>query len=39
MNFDRLTAFLDRLVEWRIPGVDLMVDKNGETVYRHQAGY
>ncbi|MBR6766815.1 MAG: beta-lactamase family protein [Clostridia bacterium] len=39
MNFDRLTDFLEWLVEWRIPGVDIMVDKDGETVYRHQAGY
>jgi len=39
MNFDRLTNFLNWLVEWRIPGLDIMVDKDGETVYRYQAGY
>lgn len=39
MNFDRLTRFLNGLPEWRIPGVDMMVAVNGETVYRHQAGW
>ena len=39
MNFDRLTDFLDWLVQWRIPGLDIMVDRHGETVYRYQAGY
>ena len=39
MNFERLTNFLNWLVEWRIPGVDIMVAKDGETVYRYQAGY
>ena len=39
MNFDRLTDFLDYLPQWRIPGVDMMVAVDGETVYRHQAGW
>lgn len=39
MNFDRLTNFLNWLVDWRIPGLDIMVAKDGETVYRYQAGY
>lgn len=39
MNFDRLTNFLDSLPQWRIPGVDMMVAVDGETVYRHQAGW
>ena len=33
MNFDRLTKFLNWLVDWRIPGLDIMVAKDGETVY------
>ena len=39
MNFSRLTDYLEYLVNWRIPGLDIMVAKDGETVYRHQAGY
>lgn len=39
MDFRRLTAFLDSLPEWRIPGVDMMVAVDGETVFRHQAGW
>lgn len=39
MNFGRLTEFLNGLPEWRIPGVDMMIAVNGETVYRHQAGW
>ena len=39
MNFRKLTEFLDFLPEWRIPGVDMMVAVDGETVYRHQAGW
>ena len=39
MNFQRLTDFLDWLPTWRIPGVDMMVAVDGETVYRHQAGW
>lgn len=39
MNFDRLTDFLNGLPQWRIPGVDMMVAVDGETVYRHQAGW
>jgi len=39
MDFRRLTEFLDELPGWRIPGVDMMVAVDGETVYRHQAGW
>ncbi len=39
MNFDKLRAFQDRLTEWRIPGNDCAVYKDGETVYRHMSGY
>ncbi len=39
MNFQRLTDFLDWLPSWRIPGVDMMIAVDGETVYRHQAGW
>ncbi len=39
MDFRRLTAFLDGLIDWRIPGVDMMIDVDGKNVYRHQAGW
>lgn len=39
MDFSRLTEFLNGLPEWRIPGVDMMIAVDGETVYRHQAGW
>ncbi len=39
MDFSNLKAFLDYLVTWRIPGVDCIVIKDGETVFRHSAGF
>lgn len=39
MNFDRLTSYLDSLDRQGIPGVDLMICKNGDTLYRHYAGF
>ena len=38
MDFDRLTHFLDSLVQQGIPAVDLMISKDGYPVYRHFAG-
>ena len=38
MNFDRLPRFLDSLVQCGIPAVDLMICKDGESVYRRFAG-
>lgn len=39
MNFSALTAFLDQLVDWRIPGLDCAVFVKGKPVCRYQAGY
>ncbi len=39
MNFNRLREFQDMLVSWRIPGNDCAVYKDGDTVYRHMAGF
>ncbi|MEE0945522.1 MAG: serine hydrolase domain-containing protein [Acutalibacteraceae bacterium] len=40
MNFTKLTEFLDDLPSrYSIPGGDLIVNKDGKTVYRHCFGY
>ncbi len=39
MDFSRLDAFLDRLTEWRIPGNDCVIMKDGQVIYRHLSGY
>ena len=39
MNFDRMKDFQEYLVRWRVPGNDCLVTKDGETVYRYQAGW
>lgn len=40
MNFSKLTKFLDTLTErFGIRGGDLIVNKDGKTVYRHQFGF
>lgn len=40
MNFEKLTAFLDGLYDrFGIPGGDLIVNKDGKTVYRYCFGY
>ncbi len=39
MDFTKLENFLDWLTEWRIPGVDCVVYKDGKKVFRHMAGY
>ncbi len=40
MNFTKLTEFLDNLDDrFGIPGGDLIVNKDGKTVYRHFFGY
>lgn len=39
MNFERLTAYLNGLKEsYGVPGVDVKVMRNHETVYRHMCG-
>ncbi|MBQ9996530.1 MAG: serine hydrolase, partial [Clostridia bacterium] len=39
MNFDKLRAYQDYLVNWRIPGNDCSVFKDHKEIYRYQAGY
>lgn len=39
MNFDRMKAFQERLINWRIPGNDCMIVKDGEEIYRYMTGY
>lgn len=39
MNFEKLTAYLDQLHTRSIPGCDLIVYKDHEVIYRHQAGH
>ncbi|MBQ8513610.1 MAG: serine hydrolase, partial [Clostridia bacterium] len=39
MNFDRMKAFQERLVNWRIPGNDCMIVKDGEEIYRYMTGW
>ena len=39
MDASRLDALLDRLTEWRIPGNDCIIIKDGKTVYRHISGF
>jgi len=39
VDFSRLTDFLDSLPQKGIPGVDLILQKDYETLYRHQSGY
>ncbi len=39
MDFSRMRAFQDYLVNWRIPGCDCMVTKDHETVYRYHTGW
>lgn len=39
MDFSRLTAYLDRLGEqYGVPGYDLIITRDHETVYRHMGG-
>ncbi len=39
MEFPRLTAYLDKMVnEWNTPGVDCIVYRNHEMIYRHIVG-
>ncbi len=38
--FEPLTAFLDsEAANFRIPGCDLLIHKDGKEIYRHQAGF
>ena len=40
MNFEKLTAYLDSLSEqYGVPGLDIKVVKDHETIYRHMAGH
>ena len=39
MEFQRLTAFLDAIPGYGAPGIDCIVQKNHETIYRHFAGF
>jgi len=39
MNFDRLRAYQDYLVSWRIPGCDCSVFKDHKEVYRYRTGW
>ncbi|MBQ8511602.1 MAG: beta-lactamase family protein [Clostridia bacterium] len=39
MNFDRMKAFQERLVNWRIPGSDCMIVKDGKEIYRYMTGW
>ena len=40
MNFHLLTSYLDQLEEeYGIKGLDVIVTKDHETVYRHMVGY
>ena len=39
MNFSRLTAFLDKMQEERIPGIHMRIDQNGKTIYEHMTGW
>ena len=38
MNFDNLRRLQDHLVEWRVPGNDCMICKDGEEIYRYASG-
>lgn len=39
MKFDNLKGVMDEIVDWRIPGCDIMVEKDGNAVFRYQAGF
>lgn len=39
MNFEPLTQFLDSLIPYGIPGVDMLVMQNHRPLYRHHAGW
>ena len=40
MSFSGLTAYLDSLAEkYGVPGFDILITKDHETVYRHMGGY
>lgn len=39
MDLSKLTGFLDKLTGNAVPGLDMMIALNGETVYRHQSGF
>ena len=39
MNFTKMTDFLNTLPQKGIPGVDCIVKKGYETVYRYNTGY
>ena len=39
-HFEPLTAFLDRIeANFKIPAVDMLIEKEGKEIYRHSAGY
>ncbi len=39
MNFDNLTALMDRLTAWRIPGNTISVYHKNKEVFRYSSGY
>ncbi len=39
MNFKELEAFLDSIVQWRIPGADCAIYYKNRPVFRYSAGY
>ena len=39
-HFEPLTAFLDRIeANFKIPAVDMLIEKEGKEIYRHSAGH
>jgi len=39
MNLEKLIRFLDRLTEMKIPGMDMVIYKDHQEIFRHWAGY
>ena len=39
IDFTKLTHFLNDLLALGIPGVDCIVKRGYDTIYRHQAGF
>lgn len=39
MNFEKMTRYLDSILDLGVPGVDCIIMHGYDTVYRHQAGY
>lgn len=39
MNFEPMKNFMDRLVEWRVPGNSISICVDGKEVFSYQSGY